>query len=65
MTEQEIVELIRKELLAILEDAHNRSRQGAHGAGFGTSETDMTAGRGAPVEYLIQATRARLEGNKK
>ena len=59
------MELIRKELLAILEEANKRSRHGSHGAGFGTSETDMTAGRGAPVEYLIQATRARLEGNKK
>ncbi len=64
MTEQEIVELIRKELLAILEDANNRSRHGSHGAGFGTSEGDMAAGRGTPVEYLIQAIRERLEGGK-
>ncbi len=61
MTEQEIVELIRKELLAILEEANDLSRREGHGAGFGTSGADMAAGRGAPVEYLIEATRARLQ----
>jgi hypothetical protein len=65
MTEQEVLELIRKELLEIFQDANDRSRQGGKGVGFGTSETDMSAGRGTPTEYLLQAARERLRGGEK
>ena len=63
MTEQEVLELVRRELLEIFEEANARSRQG--GGGFGTSEADMASGKGAPTEYLIQALRERMEGGRK
>ena len=58
MTEEEVRGLIREELLEIFEEANERSRQGS--AGFGTSTTDMTAGRGTPTEYLVQVIRERV-----
>jgi hypothetical protein len=65
VTEQEVLELIRRELLAILEKANELSRQGDKSSGFGTSEMDMSAGRGTITEYLIQVARERLnEGQK-
>lgn len=62
MTEQQVLELVRRELLAIIEDANMRSRQGDRGGGFGTTDADMAAGRGKPTEYLLQAVRTRFGG---
>ena len=61
MTEEEIRQLVRKELLEVFEDANNLSRQG--GNGFGTSTTDMSIGGGTPTEYLIQAIQERQQIN--
>lgn len=63
MTEQEVLELVRRELLEIFEDANARSRQGS--SGFGTSAADMASGKGAPTEYLVQALRERMGGDGK
>jgi hypothetical protein len=65
MTEQEVLELVRRELLEIFEEANARSRQGSSGGGFGTSAADMSSGKGAPTEYLIQALRERMGGDQK
>ena len=60
MTEEQIREIIRKEMLEIFEEAYNRSRQGSGSAGFGTSQVDMAAGRGTATEYLLQVIRERV-----
>jgi hypothetical protein len=62
MTEEEIRQLIRKELREVFEDAHNLSRQGSNG--FGTSTKDMSTGGGTPTEYLVQAILRREQTNK-
>lgn len=59
------MELVRRELLEIFEEANTRSRQGSSGGGFGTSAADMSSGKGAPTEYLVQALRERMERSKK
>ncbi len=58
MTEEEVRELIRRELLEVFEEANERSRQGS--AGFGSSTADMSTGRGTPTEYLVQVIRERV-----
>ena len=63
MTEEEILELVRKELLKIFEDANDRSREGK--GGFGTSTTDMLDGKGTLTEYLIQVVQERLASQSK
>jgi hypothetical protein len=63
VTEEETLELVRKELLKIFEDANNRSRKGR--GGFGTSTTDMLAGKGTPTEYLLQVVQERLANQRK
>jgi hypothetical protein len=60
MSEEEILRLIRRELLEVFEEADKRNRQGGAAAGFGASEKDMTAGRGTPTEYLAQVVRQRI-----
>ena len=62
MTEQEVLKLVRRELLEVFEEANARSRQGSSGGGFGTSAADMSSGKGAPTEYLIQTLRERMGG---
>lgn len=63
MTEEETLELIRIELLEIFEDANNRIRK--RSSGFGTSTTDMLAGKGTPTEYLVQVVQERLANQRK
>ncbi len=53
MSEEEIRQLVRKELREVFEDANNLSRQGRNG--FGTSTKDMSSGGGTATEYLVQA----------
>jgi hypothetical protein len=62
VTEEETLELIRKELLKIFEDANNRIRK--RSSGFGTSTTDMLTGKGTPTEYLIQVVQERLANQR-
>jgi hypothetical protein len=62
VTEEEILQLIRKELREVFEAANNLSRQG-HG-GFGTSTTDMNTGGGTPIEYLVQVIQERQRKSK-
>jgi hypothetical protein len=63
MTEEETLELIRRELLKIFEEANDRSREGK--GGFGTSTTDMVTGKGTPTEYLVQVVQERLASQSK
>ena len=63
MTEEETLELVRKELLKIFEDANNRIRK--RSTGFGTSTADMLAGKGTPTEYLVQVVQERLANQSK
>jgi hypothetical protein len=60
MSEEGILRLVRRELLEVFEEADKRSRQGSSAAGFGTSEIDMSAGRGTPTEYLAEVVRKRI-----
>jgi hypothetical protein len=62
MTEEEIRQLVRKELREVFEDANNLSRQGRNG--FGTSTKDMSSGGGTATEYLVQAVLKRQQTNK-
>ena len=59
MTEEAILQLIRKELREVFEEANKLSKQG-HG-GFGTSATDMSKGGGTAIEYLAQAIESRQQ----
>lgn len=63
MTEEETLELIRKELLEIFEDANNRIRKLS--SGFGTSTTVMLAGKGTLTEYLVQVVQERLASQRR
>ena len=63
MTEEETLELVRKELLKIFEEADDRSRGGKGGSGAST--TDAPAGRGTLTEHLIQVVQERLAGQSK